>query len=843
MFCDKCGTENRDEAEFCINCGEKLSDIRNSLSGSADKPAPSSGGGDFIERFKDAVSDRYEVIRELGRGGMAIVFLAKDKRLERQVALKLLPQEISLDKNFSERFMREARISAKLSHPSIIQIHDVDKLDEFTYYSMSFIDGISLAEIIKKSGALNPKIVTRLGIQICSALQTAHDQGVIHRDIKPENIIVSKKRIPIVVDFGIARAMSDSRLSSTGMFIGTPLYMSPEQIKSGEVDNRSDIYSMGGVLYEMAVGQTTFLEHDTSSLMYKQVHEMPAPPHERNPNVPLALSDIIMKALSKDPADRPESAMTLGKMLHEAYQNPEMAVSRDEAAKVQSQSVAPTADEIADAVEAELVGEDSDKTMLMSKPPKSEKTIDESATPAKQKSSEDDGDTKVIKAPQKKKKKAAKEEEKKGIPLFYLGLIIFGISTIVALGALSFLKSSRLPSPLPQEEQAEAPAAPESAEKETPPATPSSEDSAPEIKKPPVRPRTLERQDKPSAAQPSRLPETKSTVPEPVASQQTPEPSQSEPAASVPIQRPRTVDSRPKTAAEETSSTPSSPVERQVPETGGERSTQSETPAPAPVDRTAAASREIPSAPVREAEPVKKTPSPVEKISVDWVRIPGGTFSMGDFLGDLPSQVQCTPVHEVTVSPFELSRTEVTVREYALFLTATNRTPPDHWQEQLLNPERPVIYVTWKDADTFARWAGGRLPTEAEWEFAARGGVERQKYPWGIDSPAGRANLGHDWAGGNGWRQYLQKPGQYAPNNYGLYDMAGNVWEWTADWFGPYHASRAINPSGSKTGNMKVIRGGGWNSADNFVRNAMRGPTSPAKKDAHIGFRIARNTR
>ncbi|MCD6308475.1 MAG: protein kinase, partial [Candidatus Latescibacteria bacterium] len=270
MFCDKCGTENRDEAEFCTNCGNRLGrEGGTPVRPSSRVDAPAGSELDYIERFKAAVSGRYEVIREIGRGGMAIVFLAKDTRLERKVALKLLPQEIAMDKNFTERFMREAKISAKLAHPNIIQIHDVDNDGEFTYYSMSYIEGISLAQIIKKGGALAPKIVTRLGIQICFALQQAHEKGVIHRDIKPENILINKKRMPIVVDFGIARAMSDSRLSSTGMFIGTPQYMSPEQIQGTEVDARSDIYCMGVMLYEMATGKPPFRSGDTASLMYK----------------------------------------------------------------------------------------------------------------------------------------------------------------------------------------------------------------------------------------------------------------------------------------------------------------------------------------------------------------------------------------------------------------------------------------------------------------------------------------------------------------------------------------------------------------------------------------------
>jgi len=838
MFCDKCGTENRDEAGFCVNCGEKLSDIKTPMPGKVVGQPAESGGGDFLERFKIAVSDRYEVIRELGRGGMAIVFLAKDKRLERQVALKLLPKEISMDKNFSERFMREARISAKLSHPNIIQIHDVENLGEFTYYSMSFIDGVSLSHIIKKSGALNPKIVTRLGIQICFALQAAHEHNVIHRDIKPENIIVSKKRMPIVVDFGIARAMSDARLSSTGMFIGTPQYMSPEQIKSGEVDPRSDIYSMGGVLYEMTVGKPTYQERDTAAIMYKQVHELPTPPHEVNPDVPRALSDIIMKALSKAPEDRPASAMELGKLLHEAslmtVDSPPQKTK--EKPKVFDASGGLTAEEVAAAVEDELSGDDSEGTILMMKPPKSN-DVEE-----KQQPSEDEGSTKIIQKPQQKKKKPQKEE-KKGVSILS-GLILLGITTIIALGALSFIKKTPPTQVLPKQDaspvqlEAEKP----SPKAEIPVNTidkPQVTDTPPPIKRPAVRPKTLVRTETPEP-EPTILPQDVQA-----ATEQKPPTNVLEAPVKTRPERTANNQQEPIEDASPVKDTPpvTKPQTREL-EVSAKSSEQPQTPTPAPNSTPPLNSRVVP----ERQEPVKTAaPKPVqtaETVSIRWAKIPGGTFEMGDFVGDLQKELLSRPVHRVTVSPFEISQNEVTVRQYAVFLSDTGRTAPNQWQTQLLDQDRPVIYVSWKDADAFAKWAGASLPTESEWEFAARGGLEKQKYPWGSESPNGNANLGHDWGQqGNGWQQYLQKPGQYAANKYGLFDMAGNVWEWTADWFGPYQSSLAINPAGSKTGNMKVIRGGGWNSADNFVRNSFRGPTQPGKKDAHIGFRIARKSR
>ncbi|MCD6308157.1 MAG: formylglycine-generating enzyme family protein [Candidatus Latescibacteria bacterium] len=214
---------------------------------------------------------------------------------------------------------------------------------------------------------------------------------------------------------------------------------------------------------------------------------------------------------------------------------------------------------------------------------------------------------------------------------------------------------------------------------------------------------------------------------------------------------------------------------------------------------------------------------------------------MGDFIGNLRSEMLCQPVHRVTVSPFELSRDEVTVSQYSVFVGETEHPEPRFWRDQLANPDRPVIYVSWNDAVAFAKWVGARLPTEAEWEFAARGGLVHQKYPWGSESPGNRANLGHDWGNdGDGWRKYLAPPGTYPPNAFGLNDMAGNVWEWTADRFGPYTPGLSVNPAGSSTGNLRVMRGGAWNSTESFIRNAFRGPSQPGFKGPHVGFRVAR---
>ncbi|HUT62607.1 MAG TPA: SUMF1/EgtB/PvdO family nonheme iron enzyme [Anaerolineae bacterium] len=806
MYCDRCGSENREGAEFCSTCGSKLTSVSETgVSGTreADDRFRTDSGSDYIERFKDIVSDRYTILQELGRGGMAIVFLAVDRRLERKVALKLLPKEFSHDTHLAQRFMREAKISAQLSHPSIIQIHDVDKRDEFTYYSMSYIEGLSLAAILKNSGPLDPRTIARIGIHICFALQHAHEKGVIHRDIKPENILINKKKMPIVVDFGIAKARSSSQLSQTGMLIGTPQYMSPEQIRGGKVDERSDIYSMGGLLYEMAVGVPPFKGLDTTALMYHQVHVTPPAPHEINKHIPKPLSEVIMKALAKDPQNRPRSAMELGKMLHDAVLSE---------SPVDSGTTAPSRilrkDETSGNAGPQADTPKIDQTYIMPAAPVSKKR----AEPALDSGS----GTRFIKKKSEEpvKPESPKEKKtKKGIPVLPLGLIIFGIVAMSMFGVLPFLKRSSKTPEIP------------------PTAVGTLKQGQPEnIRVPSATERdaisnrqNLQEQKAQKTETPVTLSPVQPSVKEGIRSQarlKTPEPQK---IAQTERELPEHVE------VNEPEHTPA--VKNRA--LSDEKITVDE--------KKPLALRVTPEIPPEKKLSEPEFPPQKQPVSIQWAKIPGGTFEMGDFIGDLPQQLMCQPVHPITVSSFELSRYEITVEQYAAFLHAAGHPEPPEWEAQLLHPERPVIFVSWFDADAFARWASARLPTEAEWEYAARGGLSRQKYPWGSDPPDNRANYGNPWGkDGELWTTYLMKPGMFPPNRFGLTDMAGNVWEWCADLHGPYNEGPAVNPAGVSTGNLRVVRGGAWNSTGNTLCSAVRGPQDPNQKLPHTGFRIAR---
>ncbi|OYV99361.1 MAG: hypothetical protein B7X11_05450, partial [Acidobacteria bacterium 37-65-4] len=230
---------------------------------------------------RDALKDEYELEKELGRGGMAIVYKARDKALEREVAVKVLPFSLSFDAEFVERFQREARTSAKLEHPNIIPIYRVGKSGRVIYFVMKFLRGKPLSNVIEARGALPVPEIKRVLIEAGRALGYAHKHGIVHRDIKPDNIMFDELGQAIVTDFGIAKAQSGARLTGTGMSIGTPHYMSPEQARAQTLDGRSDIYSLGVVAYQCLTGHVPFDGEDSFSIGYKHImEELPTPPLE-----------------------------------------------------------------------------------------------------------------------------------------------------------------------------------------------------------------------------------------------------------------------------------------------------------------------------------------------------------------------------------------------------------------------------------------------------------------------------------------------------------------------------------------------------------------------------------
>ncbi len=263
------------------------------------------------ENNRAVINDRYEIGKRIGRGGMAEIFQARDVLLDRPVAIKVLFPEFATDPAFVERFRREAQAAANLNHPNIVGVYDWGKVNNTYYIAMEYVNGRTLADILKQSGTLTPMQVCDVMSEVASALISAHQNGVIHRDIKPGNILVSTTGQVKVADFGIARALGsgvEQGLTQTGAVMGTATYFSPEQAQGASTDQRSDIYSLGVVMYEMLSGSAPFTGENAVAIAYKQVHEQAMPLNQRVATVPPEVAAIVAKCMQKSPDDRYSSA-------------------------------------------------------------------------------------------------------------------------------------------------------------------------------------------------------------------------------------------------------------------------------------------------------------------------------------------------------------------------------------------------------------------------------------------------------------------------------------------------------------------------------------------------------
>ena len=269
------------------------------------------------------IGNRYEIIEKIGNGGMATVYKALDKILNRYVAIKILRDEFTTDEEFIKRFNAEAQSAARLTHPNIVSVYDVGQEYNVYYIVMELIQGKTLKQIIDEDGFLSWKWSINIAIQIASALEMAHKNHIIHRDIKPHNIMITEEGVAKVTDFGIAKAVSNSTITAFGTTLGSVHYFSPEHARGGYTDAKSDLYSLGVVMYEMVTGRVPFDADTPVSIALKHMQEEPEEPIKINKNVPYAVNQIIMKSMKKDPNDRYQNATEMIRDLNMALKRPE----------------------------------------------------------------------------------------------------------------------------------------------------------------------------------------------------------------------------------------------------------------------------------------------------------------------------------------------------------------------------------------------------------------------------------------------------------------------------------------------------------------------------------------
>ena len=269
------------------------------------------------------IGNRYKIQEKIGNGGMATVYKALDQILNRYVAVKVLREEFTTDEEFIKRFNAEAQSAARLIHPNIVSVYDVGQEYNIYYIVMELIQGKTLKQIIEEDGHLSWKWAVNIAIQIASALEMAHKNNIIHRDIKPHNIMITEDGVAKVTDFGIAKAVSNSTITAFGTTLGSVHYFSPEHARGGYTDSKSDLYSLGVVMYEMVTGKVPFDADTPVSIALKHMQEEPVPPIKVNKEIPFAVNQIILKAMKKDPNERYQNASEMIKDLNIALKRPE----------------------------------------------------------------------------------------------------------------------------------------------------------------------------------------------------------------------------------------------------------------------------------------------------------------------------------------------------------------------------------------------------------------------------------------------------------------------------------------------------------------------------------------
>ena len=308
ITCPKCHSENPETKQFCADCGTQL-------------PPPQDHPPVMTETLQTPVHElttgstfagRYQVIEELGHGGMGRVYKVQDTKVGEKIALKLIRPEAGLDKKSLERFSNELKLARKIRHKNVCQMFDLGEDQGTRYITMEYVHGEDLKQLIRKVGRLSPGQSVGIAQQVCDGLEEAHKLGVVHRDLKPQNIMVDEDGKARIMDFGIARSLTGKSMTGAGVLIGTPEYMSPEQVEGKEVDQRSDIYSLGVILYEMVTGRLPFVGETPLSVAHKHKYEVPEDPKKLNAQVSDDLARVILRCLAKDEGKRFQSAAELG---------------------------------------------------------------------------------------------------------------------------------------------------------------------------------------------------------------------------------------------------------------------------------------------------------------------------------------------------------------------------------------------------------------------------------------------------------------------------------------------------------------------------------------------------
>lgn len=730
---------------------------------------------------------RYQLDLCIGSGGMGEIYRARRLHIGDTVAVKVLRPDVIENEKTRQRFYREARAAAMLHHPNAVVIHDFgEDTDGTAYIVMELLTGRSLRQLLVKDGTVESKRVYGIIRQACAALDAGHRNGIVHRDIKPDNIYLldthdDEDHIKIL-DFGIAKlndkaldtlSVEEQRLTNVGTIIGTPHYMSPEQCHGEEADARSDIYSLGIVLYEMLTGVVPFLAKTPTGVAIKHVTEPPRPLRELNPAVSPAIEAVVLRALDKNPNSRPQTAVELSREFDAALRrevnyefSTEKLAKSDERSDVQNVSDTPAKEESYGTAVLPPAKDTGSQRPVETRP----QSYDTIIAPPSETDALGQQATGVLPSSGTELLQDAKKtgEQRLGT---------FDLKTQVAEPTEKAPLAEKKPETV-------KPAQPARTTKVVPDEEPAADSSKPG--------KNVEKDKKGVRTPPDKKPEKKV-----------------EPVKAVPPI------GQPTSAGKTAVATSSSQTKSRAPlligvvvllavVAGlgawllGGGSEKTETPS-----TTTSSQNTSTVSPTSSSN----TQFPQQAAPEGMVFVLGGVLQVGRDDGELNER----PAHVVNIKQFFIDRTEVTNQQYQKFIDEAGHPAPPSWNGNRLPAgaeQFPVTDVTWEDATAYANWAGKRLPTEEEWEYAARGSNPKNIYPWGEDWREEAANVMKDQ---NDKRELMtvgQLPNGVSP--FGVVDLIGNVWEWTTSDYKEYPGGTVEALSGFK--NLKVIRGGSYQS-------------------------------
>jgi formylglycine-generating enzyme required for sulfatase activity/serine/threonine protein kinase len=869
--CPSCHRCFQDQVNHCPSDGERLK---------------------FLIALGPVLDERYQLERKLGQGGMGLVFKAQHKFIKTQHAIKvILPDLVGNDPSLAARFRQEAMAAAAIRHPNTVSVTDYGILDGTTpYLVMEFIEGVSLHDVLVHEKRLQPAEAVEIMLAVCAGVAAAHREGIVHRDLKPLNIMLRPGEPPgesvKVLDFGLAKIKSGELLGSlvaaqTQGMMGSPFYMAPEQWHDEEIDVRADIYSLGVILYQMLAGDVPFKGKSIPSIMNMHLNTSPVPLSERGIEVPEPLERVVRHALEKDPALRPQSVAEFMAELRAALPELSGAASAREPgmATVHIGPIDTMGLSERQGFETGPHVESPDSFKTIASTPDALGTGAQKAEPLQpgmktaEPSTPADGDGIAARSSDTARQKPAQTAGQFGGPPLQ-GSSDALTEPLPAAFDTRRAEEERLRAEALRRQQEEKEQRRREAEQR-------------------LR-REAEERERREAEERGRLEEAERAAAASLAARQWEENAARQHAEQAARQQQAALAAQQQQAgagfeqdSAQTTGAAAPRSTRLVPILVGafvglvllaciggvafyivrngefwnhirnSNNARANSNVAANTNNGSNTNAGVNANASTNANGEANSNSTPKQTVADLVELPGGTFKMGrDDVPPMTDELKALrqqyllwmytqwPAHSVTIKPFAIDRTEVTNAEYAEFVKDTGHQPPGNWDgghPKAGEDQLPVTDVSYDDALAFAAWrskrdkASYRLPTEEEWEYAARGGDSTRMYPWGDKWEDGRANLGTD---------SLRPVGSFPQGNtpQGVTDMIGNVWEWTGSKASMYAGNGKTELDKADRGKI-VVRGGAFPSrpdGEEPVTATSRRWLPHDLRDARIGFRLVR---